>query len=78
MYHRSRKEPDADVVEKLRAIVAQLPPREREAMHRFYVLEQPSTEVLGALGMTESELLAIKLGVKRAYAQIVADSVTRV
>ena len=76
MYHRSRL--DADVVEKLRAIVAKLPPREREAMYRFYVLEQPSTQVLGALGMKESELLAIKLGVKRAYAQIVADSVRRV
>jgi len=77
MYHRSRKEPDADVVEKLRAILAKLPPREREAMHRSYVLEQPSTEVLGALGMKDSELLAIKLRVKRAYAQIVADSVRR-
>ena len=78
MDHRSRKEAGAELVERLRAIVAELPPREREAIHRFYVLEQPSAEIVGALRMKESELLDIKLRVKKAYRQILADLATDV
>jgi len=52
---------------KLSMILAKLSAREREALKRFYVLEETSSQVCQAMGMEEEELRTLKAKVKRDF-----------
>ena len=54
-------------VSRLRAILAQLSPLEREAMTRFYELGQTSRQICRDLGLNAEEFQRIKSRVKKAF-----------
>jgi hypothetical protein len=57
---------DEDVA-KLRNILAELEPRELDALSRFYTLEQDSAQISRELGMNISHFQDLKLRIKAAY-----------
>ena len=52
---------------RLKRILANLSPRQREALYRFYSLGEDSVQVSRALGLDESELRELKSRVKREF-----------
>jgi hypothetical protein len=53
--------------ERRTRILEALTPREREALHRFYCLEQESAQILQALRMNEKAFRELKAGVKKDF-----------
>ena len=53
--------------EAMRRILAALTPRQREAIHRFYVLGQNAAQILQDMSMDASEFEELKSRVKRQY-----------
>ena len=54
---------------RIRRILAALSPGEREALHRFYALEQDTEEISRAIGLSENALRELKSRVRKAYQQ---------
>jgi hypothetical protein len=53
--------------ERRRRILEALTPQEREALHRFYFLEQESAQILQALRMNEKAFRELKARVKKDF-----------
>ncbi len=52
---------------RMRRIVGSLSPRERDALNRFYNLDQDIRQIAQALQMSENELHELKARVRRAF-----------
>jgi hypothetical protein len=52
---------------RIQRILATLSPGEREALERFYNLQQDIPQISRAVGMSERELHELKLQVKKAF-----------
>ena len=52
------------------AVLGGLPPRDREVLSRFYLLEQPPEQICAELGLTETQLRLIKSRVKARFAAL--------
>ena len=54
-------------VARLRKILAALSPKERDALERFYVLGQDTSQILREMKMAPDELRHLKAEVKRQF-----------
>jgi DNA-directed RNA polymerase specialized sigma24 family protein len=52
---------------RLKRVVGDLSPREREALYRFYTLKHSAAEISRALGFGEEELRELKSRVKKDF-----------
>jgi DNA-directed RNA polymerase specialized sigma24 family protein len=54
---------------RLRRLLNHLTPIERDALRRYYALEQSAEEIEAAIGVTESQLKDLKARIRKALAE---------
>jgi DNA-directed RNA polymerase specialized sigma24 family protein len=64
----SGRPPRGSKAARLQRVLAELTPREREALSRFYRSGQDGARISEVLGMTVDELNQLKKRVKKAFA----------
>jgi hypothetical protein len=67
----AERKPDSHSVGALKRVLADLSSVEREALHRFYVLEQDTKQILRDLSLSQHQWREIKSRVKKAFAAII-------
>ncbi|HOL71475.1 MAG TPA: sigma factor-like helix-turn-helix DNA-binding protein [Bryobacteraceae bacterium] len=65
----SLRQDSPDSVRAMREVLESLPALEREALTRFYVLEQPVEQVAVEMGVSAEDLRAIKIRAKELFLQ---------
>jgi DNA-directed RNA polymerase specialized sigma24 family protein len=59
-----------DSIRAMREVLASLPAHEREALTRFYVLEQPAEQIIEELGVSAETFRAIKTRAKKLFVEM--------
>jgi DNA-directed RNA polymerase specialized sigma24 family protein len=54
---------------RLRQLLNDLTPIERDALRRYYALQQTAEEIEAAIGMTKSQLNELKTRIRKALAE---------
>ena len=58
--NKSDRPDDPRAVEIVERILAEMPDKEREALRRFYLLEEPPRQICRELGLSHAQFLEIK------------------